>query len=151
MIKISIIFFPVGANYVEPTMKFDFEVTDTGDRPLTRAQKKNMRKKQKKKESKSSELAFEIEEVICGMEGASIDDSDVKELENDATGNSMEKCDTEISAEMTQRKLRTLKKKLKQIKELEAKISTGDLKPDKEQLKKILRKGEIQAEIEMLS
>lgn len=132
-------------------MKLDFEVTDTGDRPLTRAQKKNMRKKQKKKESKSSELAFEIEEVICGMEGASIDDSDVKELENDATGNSMEKCDTEISAEMTQKKLRTLKKKLKQIKELEAKISTGDLKPDKEQLKKILRKGEIQAEIEMLS
>ena len=40
---------------------------DTGEQPLTRAQKKNARKKQKKKEKRSAEVGFEIEEITTGF------------------------------------------------------------------------------------
>ena len=40
---------------------------DTGEQLLTRAQKKNARKKQKKKEKRSTEVGFEIEEITTGF------------------------------------------------------------------------------------
>lgn len=46
----------------------DTQFTDTAEKPLTRAQKKNARKKQKKKDKKSTEFAFEIEEITTGFE-----------------------------------------------------------------------------------
>ena len=49
----------------------DTALAETADKPLTRAQKKNVRKKQKKKEKKSVEIAFEIEELTTGVEDLS--------------------------------------------------------------------------------
>ena len=46
----------------------DTQFADTGEKPLTRAQKKNARKKQKKKDKKSTDFAFEIEEITTGFE-----------------------------------------------------------------------------------
>ena len=50
----------------------DAASSETVDKPLTRAQKKNVRKKQKKKEKKSAEVAFEIEEITTGFEEVSL-------------------------------------------------------------------------------
>lgn len=50
----------------------DIQFADTADKPLTRAQKKNARKKQKKRDKKSTELAFEIEEITTGFEDMSL-------------------------------------------------------------------------------
>lgn len=49
----------------------DTTLAGSDDKPLTRAQKKNVRKKQKKKEKKSAEVVFEIEELTTGVEDLS--------------------------------------------------------------------------------
>lgn len=99
-----------------------------------------MRKKQKKKAGKTNELAFEIEEVICGID-------DISVSKGDSISTPQEIID---DPEIVKKRLRTLKKKLKQIEELEEGIDNGDIKPDKEQLKKLSRKKELEKEIEEL-
>ena len=53
--------------------------SEPGEKPLSRAQKKNVRKKQKKKEKKASEVAFEIVEVTSGMEDVTLGDKSPKQ------------------------------------------------------------------------
>ena len=52
----------------------DTTLAEAADKPMTRAQKKNVRKKQKKKEKRSAEVAFEIEEIITGVGNLSFSD-----------------------------------------------------------------------------
>ncbi len=55
------------------------------------------------------------------------------------------------SKERSKKKIRSLRKKLKQIEELEEKINSCEIRADREQLEKISRKAEIQQELELLS
>lgn len=72
----SFFFFLAGLNHMDEDKFFhsaeDIQFADTADKPLTRAQKKNARKKQKKRDKKSTELAFEIEEITTGFEDMSL-------------------------------------------------------------------------------
>ena len=147
-------------NYTHATGEYygdtlDFPVIDnseSNDKPLTRAQRKNLRKKQKKKDSKQKDFAFEIEEVICSVEDVTIS----------------EDCNTDVSTvailpdeslvvqetgsmEAIAKRIRTLKKKLKQIDELEDKINLGEINPNREQIDKISKKKHVLEEIELLS
>lgn len=120
-------------------------------------QKKNARKRQKKKEKKESGVAFEIEEVIEGVQKATLETPDVLSTTPspvETTPVPMET--TPITMETTPSEdikvVRNLRKKLKQIEELERKIESGELiKPDKGQLDKISRKTEIIKEINRLT
>ncbi len=132
--------------------KLDFpslDVADSSGKTLTKAQKKNLRKKQKKKETKSSEYAFEIEEITTGLE-------EVK-FSKEGSGTCVHPTTEEvtlpevITEHAAKKKLRTLKKKLKQIEELEERLTMGEVKANKEQMLKISKKSEIIQEIQALS
>ena len=160
---------------------------------MTRAQKKNSKKKLKRKDKKGHEDAFEIEEVTDSLEQLELAKSDVSKpsgKEVQATTSSkgastpgdgassrtkgVEKTTTlsgarvpsspkaepteeggrhvegDLSADI-QRKVRNLRKKLKQIEELEAKVASGEIRqPEQGQLDKISKKTELVREIEEL-
>ena len=127
------------------------------EKVLTRAQKKNARKKQKKKDKKTTEFAFEIEEVTGSLEQMSVS-SERQEQEESVP--SVKTKDTKQPAKETTsskplsmaevkgtgdgevlKRIRAVRKKLKQIEELESRIASGDiLKPDQDQLGKIAKK-----------
>ena len=116
------------------------------EKPMSRAQKKNARKKQKKRE-KASELLFEVEEITSAIEQASLQDSSsCSEFPPHITATSPIATKPEASSETTSfgdnlKKIRALRKKLKQIEDLERRIACREiLKPDKDQLNKIAKK-----------
>ena len=148
---------------------------------MTRAQKKNAKKKQKKKEKKGSEVAFEIEEVIEGLEevsftaglkstpqttpdqtpSTSASAPDKEQCSLRLSGSAAEQSVTETgrnssptteqqSKELLKR-VRAIRKKLKQIEELESRIASGDItKPDQDQLNKLAKKEEFLEELREL-
>ena len=134
------------------------------DKPLTRAQKKNARKKQKKKE-KASELLFEVEEITSAVEQASLEESSpVKEPSprmNPQNIPSLTKGTLDVASDKTVavsspgdnlKRIRALRKKLKQIEDLENRIASGEItKPDQDQLNKIAKKEEFSKELEELA
>lgn len=147
---------------------------------MTRAQKKNAKKKQKKKEKKGTEVAFEIEEVIEGLEDVSLSTAKPQATpeQTPSTPASAPECSQErlscSVAEQSSRKdvaerglessstteqqskevlkrVRAVRKKLKQIEELEARIASGDItKPDQDQLNKLAKKDEFLEELREL-
>lgn len=148
----------IGADFVDsssPKMEFPIiDVSSDSEKPLTRAQKKNIRKKQKKKDTK---YAFEIEEIITNMEDVAIETKSdfipVSEVTIETKSNSVpvsEAQESDRSIDIN-KKIRTLRKKLKQIEELEEKLDGGEFKPNKEQIAKISKKKDFLEEIEALS
>lgn len=133
------------------TPKVEYTEPDVSgsEKPLTRAQKKNMRKKQKKKEAKN-EYAFEIEEVTTAMEGTQISEVETTTTTTEPEQSS-EVQETDPSSTDVRRKVRTIRKKLKQIEELEKKLDMGEINPNKEQIAKLSKKEEYLQEIEALS
>lgn len=122
-----------------------------GQQALTRSQKKYLKKKEKKKTSPG--FAFEIEEDIQPT-------SDKK----DKSQSSMPSCTKYQSSEQSNvvvqdgepvdnlKRLRAIRKKLKQIAELESRISSGDIqKPDQCQRDKIAKKSEYEQELLQLT
>lgn len=144
-----------GAEFVEPVMSTFDEPNQ--EKPMSRAQKKNARKKQKKRE-KASELLFEVEEITSAVEQASLQDSSSSsEPQPPVTTTSPIATKQEASSETTSsgdslKKIRALRKKLKQIEDLESRIASGEiLKPDKDQLNKIAKKEGFLKELEDIS
>ena len=129
-------------------MNLEFPIVDASEKSLTRAQKKNMKKKQKKKESKQTDFAFEIEEVICPMEQVKISPENEEGV---CSTLATSQAQAKEPVEATKKKLRTLKKKLKQIEELEGRLESGEITPNKEQLNKISKKKEVLEEIDSIT
>lgn len=129
------------------------DASDGGEKILTRAQKKNMRKKQKKKEGKQNEYAFEIEEVITSMDQVKVAESESDDvLEGTELSHEYSNVqEIEHTIDLDKKRIRTLRKKLKQITELEDKIDSGDIRPDREQLQKLSKKEEFLEEFQKLS
>lgn len=154
--------YPTGAQFVdEDGWKVQFYQEELSEeKALTRAQKKTARKKQKKKEKKAMEFAFEIEEVTDGLEQVALSSkqqtldssTDMKLKHNGVPKQPVEKTASkqEPVAEIKSkgpgdgevlRRIRAVRKKLKQIEELESRIASGDIqKPDLDQLSKIAKK-----------
>lgn len=149
-----------GAEFIDPVV-FTTREEPSEDKPMSRAQKKNARKKQKKKE-KASELLFEVEEITSAVEQASLLDSSKEATPHGKPSTSLpttaakpatinEPTVTSSPGDNLKR-IRNLRKKLKQIEELESRIASGDItKPDQDQLNKIAKKEEFQAELEELA
>lgn len=120
---------------------------------MSKNQKKNARKRQKKKEKKESEVAFEIEEVIEGFQKTTLTDP-VDETSAPPPLAPPLISDTHVAPDDKDviKRIRGLRKKLKQIEELERRITSGDIiKPDSDQRNKISKKDEILEELKTLT
>lgn len=120
---------------------------------MSKNQKKHARKRQKKKEKKESEIVFEIEEVIEGFQKTSLTDP-VDEISAPPPLDPPLLADTQVTPDDKDviKRIRGLRKKLKQIEELERRITSGDIiKPDSDQRNKISKKEEILEELKTLT
>ena len=120
---------------------------------MSKNQKKNARKRQKKKEKKESEIVFEIEEVIEGFQKTSLTDP-VDEISAPPPLGPPLLTDIQVAPDDKDviKRIRGLRKKLKQIEELERRITSGDItKPDSDQRNKISKKEEILEELKTLT
>ncbi len=116
---------------------------------LTKSQKKNLKKKEKKKGPQAP--AFEIEEVISSPK--SISDVKLESLTVEKPHKSVTLPEHPGEPEDVDklRLTRALRKKLKQIAELEVRIASGDIKkPDQGQIDKIAKKSEYEQELALL-
>lgn len=124
------------------------------DVPVSKTAKKNARKKEKRKEKHAEELKESLQ--VLTIEEPTFDESVLPEESSTKTSSSVSKANiredvlTENKSNV-EKKLKNLKKKLRQIEDLEFKISSGTLaKPDPDQIKKVQQKEVIMDEIEIL-
>ena len=146
---------PVGLNLVSQP--------NTDDKPMTKSQKKNAKRRQKNKASNEAESTSQsAEPELDHTEQLAKDVSDLKlqqedtSNKNNTTNGSCIPTDHDLSHEglepavldkETLKRVRALRKKLKQIDELQARIESGEIvSPDQDQLNKISKKDEFLAE-----
>lgn len=141
---------------------------------LSKSQKKKARKKQKKVEQ-TVEVAFEIEEVteefttislaspvtspvntklhanaVVSKKQLSSTQTDPSSVNADSKGNTADLPASDTERDIMKR-VRALRKKLKQIAELERKIEAADINPLPEQLTKLATKEKLQRELDDLT
>ena len=124
------------------------EVTST-NKPKTKSQKKNEKRKQKRLQAKA-EAEGSDEDIVAATEGLHIADADgLGEGRREPVDTPPPALDSEVQPEKEKLKaIRALRKRLKQIEDLQARIDSGELKqPDKDQLAKLARKDELMAEL----
>lgn len=145
---------PPGWNFVDESLN-QLSVAGNYDdmKPLSKSQKKHARRKQKKKETKENEQVYEIEELIEGFEKTSIFNETEDQSVNDQPHPLIVSPDpSSLDDRETLKRVRALRKKVKQIEDLEQRIESGDIsKPDKDQLNKISKKHEIVTELNSLT
>ena len=144
---------PPGLNFVE-----DDKLKDTAG--LSKSTKRNKKKREKKKQAAAAVDGMRA--ITDSMNAASLSPSsrpDKSKQSNSGQSHSCEQQTSQSSANAAalpqevdpSKRLKSLKKKLRQIEGLEAKINSGELKnPEKEQLEKVARKQELLDEIEDL-
>jgi len=117
--------------------------------PISKAAKKNAKRKEKKKQLKGeNEIPAATENIIAdGVRNLAVTPkADSGKKSNSSTGGRKPPADVEPA-----KRLKNLKKKLRDIEILKQKIKSGQLaKPEKDQLEKIERQAEIEREIEDL-
>ncbi len=127
---------PPGLNFVE-----DDKPSESAG--LSKSAKKKQKQKEKKKQAAAA-VGDKVEEVTNTLKSASLAETKRPDKKSQSE---------EVSATAADpaKKLKNLKKKLRQIESLESKIKSGELKnPEKEQLDKVSKKQEIVDEIEDL-
>ncbi len=111
---------------------------------LSKSAKKNAKRKEKKKQQKGSEVPNETSDESLVTSLAKKVQIDSVESSQAGSGDG--------SASDIQKRIRNLRKKIKQINELQAKIDSGEIKePTKEQLEKLSRKDDLEEEMEDLT
>ena len=110
---------------------------------MSKSAKKNAKRKEKKKLEQSSS-ADQIAKVL-GDTNISEDQSGSR------TQTANQEQDSVMDKAAIEKKIRNLKKKLRQVEDLQARIESGEIeKPEKEQLEKVAKKDSILDEIEDL-
>ncbi|XP_066440950.1 partner of Y14 and mago [Eleutherodactylus coqui] len=106
---------------------------------LSKTAKRKMKRKEKKKQEKGEREA--VEEVRQDMEKINLSETVVQK----------DNVNIENTAAEKAKKLKNLRKKLRQVEELQQKIDSGEIKqPSKEQLEKLARRKALEEEIEDL-
>ncbi|XP_072264528.1 partner of Y14 and mago [Pyxicephalus adspersus] len=128
---------PPGLSQTEsPANKTQQSTRPETETTLSKAAKRNLKRKEKRKQEKGER---ETEEVRQELEKANI-----SETTEDKTSN-------ENPAAEKAKKLKNLRKKLRQVEELQQKIDCGEIKqPSKEQQEKLARRKALEEEIEDL-
>ena len=115
----------------------------TEGQAMSKAAKKNAKRKEKKKQQQQSG---------SGVAGSGVTEVNLSQtLAATKLSENTQKEDQSSDRAAIEKKLRNLKKKLKQVDDLKAKVDSGELaNPEKEQLAKIARRHELVEEIENL-
>lgn len=149
---------PVGLNFVAQPC-----TDEAASKPMTKSQKKNAKRRQKNKASSEEENESSTQSVqpdVDHTEQLAKHVSDLKlqedtSVQNGNTANasslptnlSHEGLEPPVLDKETLKRVRALRKKLKQVDELQAKIESGEIvTPDQDQLSKISKKDEFLAE-----
>ena len=144
----------LGWNFVDESLNQLLVAGNYDDmKPLSKSQKKHARRKQKKKETKENEQVYEIEELIKGFEKTSIfNETEDQSVNHQPHPLIMPPDPSSLDDRETLKRVRALRKKVKQIEDLEQRIESGEIsKPDKDQLNKISKKHEIVTELNSLT
>ncbi|KAM4044618.1 partner of Y14 and mago [Anomaloglossus baeobatrachus] len=132
---------PPGLSHVESSGNKTQQSTkpETETTPLSKTAKRNMKRKEKRKQEKGERGA--VEEARQDLEKISISET---EVQKDTANN-------ENAAAEKAKKLKNLRKKLRQVEDLQQKIDSGEIKQaSKEQLEKLGRRKALEEEIEDL-
>lgn len=103
---------------------------------MSKAAKKNAKRKEKKHQQKEAEGS--VQGVTQSMAQTKISSNEESKRQNQHPSSAL---NSDGDKHEVLKKVRTLRKKLKQIEDLERRIESGELKePEKEQLEKIAKK-----------
>ncbi|NP_001087999.1 partner of Y14 and mago [Xenopus laevis] len=117
------------------------------DASLSKTAKRNLKRKEKRKQEKGERE--QVEETRQDLERVNISDTPVQKNVTSAHKNGSASSDN--SAAEKAKKIKNLRKKLRQVEELQQKIDCGEIiQPSKEQLEKLARRKALEDEIEDL-
>lgn len=109
---------------------------------LSKTAKRNMKRKEKRKQQSQTQQE-DVKALSEELDGVKLSE-DEKRVNPEPEG-------TDPTAAEKAKKIKNLRKKLRQVEELQQKISSGELKsPSKEQLDKLGRGQALQAELQLL-
>lgn len=117
---------------------------------LSKSAKRNMKRKEKRKQQhQDGDGDVDVDYLSSAVENVSIsEDGGAKDMTAVAVPGS---CPDESAAAEKAKKIKNLKKKLRQIEELQQKVDSGEIKePTKDQLEKLGRAETLQAELQEL-
>lgn len=117
---------------------------------LSKAAKRNMKRKEKRKQQQHQgpDGDADVESVSDAVENVSISDGGEA---SDKTAAAVSVSSPDESAAEKAKKIKNLKKKLRQIEELQQKVDSGEIKePTKDQLEKLGRADALRAELQQL-
>lgn len=132
----------------------DPSLVSSGDTTgMSKSAKKNAKKKEKKKQQQeqSNQSGAPIQNVTHSLASVNLntDKSGAgKKIDHKADSESSKQVDAVTESQDVTKKLRALKKKLRQIEDIEKRLQSGELKnPEKDQLDKVERKQLVLEEI----
>ncbi|CAI9618304.1 unnamed protein product [Staurois parvus] len=131
---------PPGLSHTEPPAnKLQQSTKPETETTLSKAAKRNLKRKEKRKQEKGEREA--VDEARQELEKVNISE----------TTEAKDKTANENPAAEKAKKLKNLRKKLRQVEDLQQKIDCGEIKqPSKEQLDKLARRKALEEEIEDL-
>ncbi|XP_030588518.1 partner of Y14 and mago [Archocentrus centrarchus] len=122
---------------------------------LSKSAKRNMKRKEKRKQQQQQgqdgDVEADVELVSNAVENVSISEGDKSANKTAAPVSAASPSDSSSAAAEKAKKIKNLKKKLRQVEELQQKVDSGEIKqPTKDQLEKLGRAKALQEELEQL-
>lgn len=115
---------------------------------LSKSAKRNMKRKEKRKQQQNQGQDADVDMVSNAVENVSISEGSSK-TEAAVSASPSDECLT--AAAEKAKKIKNLKKKLRQVEELQQKVDSGEIKdPTKDQLEKLARAKTLQKELQQL-
>lgn len=137
----------------QPTQQQQQKIPGCGDSDtagLSKSAKRNMKRKEKRKQQQQQgqDGDADVESVSNAVENVSISESDKSANKTAAPVSAASSIDSSAAAA---KKIKNVKKKLRQVEELQQKVDSGEIKqPTKDQLEKLGRAKALQEELEQL-
>lgn len=117
---------------------------------LSKSAKRNMKRKEKRKQQQHQGQDDDVDSVSNAVETVSISEGGESSNKLAAAVSVSSPEDSSAAAEMA-KKIKNVKKKLRQVEELQQKVDSGEIKdPTKDQLEKMGRLQALQAELQQL-
>ncbi|XP_013871678.1 partner of Y14 and mago [Austrofundulus limnaeus] len=126
---------------------------------LSKSAKRNMKRKEKRKqqqqqqqqEEEDQDGEAEVESVSSAVENVSISDRGKAAIKTEGSPSVSSPEDSSAAVAEKAKKIKNVKKKLRQVEELQQKVDSGEIKqPTKDQLEKLGRAKALQEELEQL-
>ena len=120
---------------------------------LSKSAKRNMKRKEKRKQQQhpGQDGDADVDSVSDAVENVSLSEGGESSNKTATAAVSVSSPDDSSAAAEKSKKIKNLKKKLRQVEELQQKVDSGEIQePTKDQLEKLARAHAIQVELEQL-